>query len=120
VILREFEHRPGVHCGSTALANALRVRGVAISEPMAFGLGAGLGFYYLASPALSPGHVIVGRTVSLEQAACEALGAPAVRRTEDDPASAWDGVRRALERGLAPIVETELAELPYMQTRTRF
>ena len=42
VILAGFEHYPGVHCGSTALANALRHRGLALSEPMAFGLGAGL------------------------------------------------------------------------------
>lgn len=31
-----FSHRPGVHCGSTALADALRVRGLDLSEPMVF------------------------------------------------------------------------------------
>ena len=28
VLLPGFQHRPGVHCGSTALADALRVRGL--------------------------------------------------------------------------------------------
>ena len=78
MIVAGFEHRPGVHCGTSALADALRARGVELSEPMAFGLGAGLGFYYLASPGLSPSHVFTGRTLRLEETACEVLGAPVI------------------------------------------
>lgn len=120
MILKGFEHRPGVHCGSTALADALRVRGVHLSEAMAFGLGAGLGFYYLVSPELVPTHQLSGRTLRLEETACEVLGAPFRVRTEDDPGRAWEGVRAALDRGLAPVLSTELSELPYWNTRTRF
>jgi hypothetical protein len=120
VILKRFEHRPGQHCGSTALADALRVQGVHLSEAMAFGLGAGLGFYYLVSPALSPSHLFCGRTLHLEQTACDVLGVPARARTEDDPERAWEGVRAAVERGVAPILATELSELPYWHSRTRF
>jgi hypothetical protein len=115
-----FEHRPGVHCGSTALADALRVRGVELSEPMAFGLGAGLGFHYFVAPVLSPSHLFQGRTLHLERTACEVLGAPFQEREEGDGARAWEGVRAAVDRGLAPIVATDLAELPYFRTRTRF
>jgi hypothetical protein len=120
VILQGFHHRAGVHCGSTALADALRFHGVELSEPMVFGLGAGLGFYYLVSPALSPSHLFCGRTLQLEETACELLGAPVHVRTEDDPVRAWEGVRAALGRGVVPIVATELSELPYWDTRTRF
>ena len=70
MIVAGCEHRPGVHCGTTALADALRVRGVELSEPMALGLGAGLGFYYLVAPGLSPSHSILGRTPRLEETAC--------------------------------------------------
>lgn len=115
-----FEHRPGVHCGSTALANALRARGVQLSEPMAFGLGAGLGFHCFVAPVLSPSHLFQGRTAHLERTACEVLGAPFREREEEDAARAWEGVRAAVDRGLAPIVATDLAELPYFRTRTRF
>ncbi len=120
MILAGFEHRPGVHCGTTALADALRARGVALSEPMAFGLGAGLGFYYLVHPGFSPSHLFCGRTLRLEETACDVLGAPVRVRTEEDPARAWEGVRAAVDRGLAPILATDLAELPYWKTRTRF
>ena len=42
-----YRHLPGNHCGSTALRNLLGYAGVELSEEMAFGLGAGAGFYYL-------------------------------------------------------------------------
>jgi hypothetical protein len=120
VIRTPFEHRPGQHCGSTALADALRARGLELSEEMAFGLGAGLGFYYLAAPALSPSHLFQGRSARLEAVACEVLGVSGVERTADDPAAAWAGVRAAVDRGLAPILSTDLAELPYWRSRTPF
>jgi hypothetical protein len=120
VLLDRFVHAPGVHCGSTALADALRVRGVELSEAMAFGLGSGLGFYYLVSPALSPSHLFTGRTAHLERNACEALGAPVREQSEDDPVRAWARVRAALDRGLAPILSTDYAELPYSGTHTHF
>lgn len=120
MILPDFEHLPGVHCGSTALANALRTSGVELSEAMVFGLGAGLGFCYLSSSELSPSHFFLGRAAHLERTACEVLGVDAVVRTADDPAIAWEGVRDALERGVAPILTTELSELPYWRTRTPF
>lgn len=120
MLLSGFVHRPGVHCGSTALANALRARGLELSEAMAFGLGAGLGFYYLASPALSPTRIFQGRSAHLERTACEVLGAPFREREAEDPERAWSGVREAIERGVAPILSTDLAELPYWRTRTPF
>jgi hypothetical protein len=120
VILSGFVHRPGVHCGSTALADALRVRGLDISEAMAFGLGAGLGFFYLDSPVLSPTRLILGRPWTLEETACDVLGARIAIRTEDDPALAWQAVRDALHRGFAPILSTDLRFLPYAKTSSPF
>jgi len=120
MVVPGFSHRPGVHCGSTALANVLRLRGVEVSEAMAFGLGAGLGFYYLVSPALSPTHLFQGRHAQLERTACEVLGAPFREREEEDAGRAWEAVRSAVDRGVAPILSTDLAELPYWRTKTRF
>ncbi len=120
MVVPGFAHRPGVHCGSTALADVLRLRGIDLSEAMAFGLGAGLGFYYLVSPALSPTHLFQGRHAHLERNACEVMGAPYREGEADDPAVAWNAVRAAVDRGVAPILSTDLAELPYWRTKTRF
>jgi hypothetical protein len=120
VILEGFQHRPGVHCGSTALADVLRLRGLDLTEAMVFGLGAGLGFYYLDSPMLSPTRLFIGRQWPLEATACEVLGAPFAVRTENDPVRAWEGVRGALDRGIAPILSTDLRFLPYWKTSSPF
>jgi hypothetical protein len=120
VILPGFQHRPGVHCGSTALADVLRLRGLDLTEAMAFGLGAGLGFYYLDSPLLSPTRLFIGRQWPLEETACDVLGAPFTVRTERDPARAWVGVCAALDRGIAPILSTDLRFLPYWKTASPF
>lgn len=92
VILPGFQHRPGVHCGSTALCDALRARGLELSEPLAFGLGAGLGFHYVVAPEFTPSHFLQGRSPGLERTACEVLGAPAVERTAVGPEEALEGV----------------------------
>ena len=120
MLLPGFVHLPGVHCGSTALADALRVRGLPITEAMAFGLGAGLGFFYLDAPVLSPTRIILGRPWTLEETACQVLGAPVAIRTENDPALAWSAVRDALDRGIAPVLSTDLRFLPYWNTSSPF
>jgi hypothetical protein len=120
VLLPGFRHRPGVHCGSTALADVLRLRGLDVTEAMAFGLGAGLGFYYLDSPLLAPTRLFIGRQWPLEETACGVLGAPFEVRTEEDPGQAWRGVRAALDRGIAPILSTDLRFLPYWKTSSPF
>jgi hypothetical protein len=120
VIVPGFSHVPGVHCGSTAVADALRTVGVEVSEAVAFGLGAGLGFYYLAVPGLSPSLFFQGRSARLELEACASLGVPAVERIADDAAGALDGARAALGRGLSPILATDLSRLPYWRSRTPF
>ena len=109
-----------MHCGSTALANALRQRGLDLSEAMVFGLGAGLGFRCLENPNGSPSRLLLGRAAHLERQACEVLGAPVWERTANDAAGALSGARAALSRGMAPILSTELSKLPYWRARTPF
>jgi hypothetical protein len=84
-----FVHTPGNHCGSTALRNLLAFHGVEISEEMAFGLGAGAGFYYLAFDDTSPSRWFNGRTARLEETFRELTGAALELSTfaeEDGPA----------------------------------
>ena len=70
-----YTHRPGHHCGSTALRNLLGFHGVEISEEMAFGLGAGACFYYVTLEDASPSRWFNGRTARLEENFNELTGA---------------------------------------------
>ena len=74
-----YRHLPGHHCGSTALRNLLGFHGVELSEEMAFGLGAGASFYYVALEGSSPSRFTNGRVGRLEQQFVE-LTAPLPRQ----------------------------------------
>ncbi len=50
-----FEHKQSAHCESGVISNLLRNKGINISEPMAFGIGAGLFFGYM--PFLKVGGI---------------------------------------------------------------
>ncbi len=64
MVLAGSQHRPGVHRGSTALADA--PRGLDLAEPVVF---AGLGFCCPSGP--SPTHLVQGRQGALEATACD-------------------------------------------------
>jgi hypothetical protein len=63
----DFQHNPGAHCESGVTTNILKFYGVAISEPLVLGIGAGVFFSYMpfirlhGMPVFSfrplPGHI---------------------------------------------------------------
>ena len=119
-LLSRYVHRPGRHCGSTALSNWLRYFGHDLDEPTAFGLGAGLGFVYFESPALSPSRMILTRAAFLEVQTWRHLGIPVDDRSGADAEAIWETNKRMIDRGLPVIIGCDLAHLPYWNTKTHF
>ncbi|HXQ88872.1 MAG TPA: BtrH N-terminal domain-containing protein, partial [Solirubrobacterales bacterium] len=117
-----FVHTPGNHCGSTALRNLLAFHGVAISEEMAFGLGAGAGFYYLALDDASPSRWFNGRTARLEESFRELTGAALEMRTfaEEDGAAAWDAARAEVDAGSPALLLTDIYYLDHYGNSAHF
>ena len=124
-----YVHTPGHHCGSTALRNLLAFHGVELSEEMAFGLGAGAGFYYLAIDGTSPSRWFNGRTARLEESFRELTGAALELRTFGERrrrrlgGGAGGGRRRppgaAADRHLPPRPLRQLGPLPRPRGRPR-
>jgi Butirosin biosynthesis protein H, N-terminal/Domain of unknown function (DUF4872) len=117
-----FVHIPGNHCGSTALRNLLAFHGVAISEEMAFGLGAGAGFYYLALEDSSPSRWFNGRTARLEESFRELTGAALELRTfpvEEDEA-AWEAARATVDSGRPALLLTDIYYLDHYGNSAHF
>src|SRR3972149_6425830 len=79
-----YVHRPGLHCGSSAMRNLLAFRGISLSEPMCFGLGSGAGFLYVPGLQVSPGVAFHGRVMEMERELCDALAIPFPERAEKD------------------------------------
>jgi hypothetical protein len=117
-----FVHTPGNHCGSTALRNLLAFHGVEISEEMAFGLGAGAGFYYLALDDGSPSRWFNGRTARLEESFRELTGAALELRTfpEADGNLAWGAARDAIDAGHPALLLTDIYYLDHYGNSAHF
>lgn len=117
-----FVHTPGNHCGSTALRNLLAFHGVELSEEMAFGLGAGAGFYYLALDDASPSRWFNGRTARLEESFRELTGAALEMRTfpEEDGPAAWDAARTEIDTGSPALLLTDIYYLDHYGNSAHF
>jgi hypothetical protein len=116
-----YSHTPGHHCGSTALRNLLAFHGVEISEEMAFGLGAGACFYYVALEQASPTRWFNGRTARLEEN-FDALtgGALQLRTFEREDDGAWDAARAEVDAGRPVLLLTDLYHLDHYGNSAHF
>jgi hypothetical protein len=115
-----FTHLPGHHCGSTALRNLLAFGGTGISEEMAFGLGAGAGFYYLTVAESSPSRWFNGRTAKLEDNFRELTDGALECRTFEDDASAWAEAKAAIDSGEPVLLLTDLYYLDHYGDSAHF
>jgi Butirosin biosynthesis protein H, N-terminal/Domain of unknown function (DUF4872) len=116
-----FVHHPGHHCGSTALRNLLAFHGAEVSEEMAFGLGAGAGFYYLAMDGSSPSRWFNGRTTRLEETFRELTGAALEMRTFPAGApEAWTAARSAVDAGAPALLLTDIYHLDHYGNSAHF
>jgi hypothetical protein len=117
-----YVHTPGHHCGSTALRNLLGFHGVAnLSEEMAFGLGAGACFYYVALEDASPTRWFNGRTARLEENFSELTGGILELRTFDEgDDGAWEAAREEVDAGNPVLLLTDLYYLDHYGNSAHF
>lgn len=88
MILPDFQPFEGEHCESVAMGNLLKHRGLDLSEPLLFGIGAGLGFIFWkmkSMPFPFPG----GRTKTLGRNLCENLRIRMDERETTSAKKAW-------------------------------
>ena len=119
-----YPHRRAGHCGSGAFRDLLEFHGLSwtdapLSEGMAFGVGAGLGFAYVELPEVEPPIYLVGRTAGLERDTCTHLGIDLDLRQTDDEDEGWRWLREELDAGHPTMVWADIGELEYLNVRLR-
>ena len=120
-LLSRYTHRPGNHCGSTALRNLLAFHGVEISEELAFGLGAGACFYYVTIEDASPSRWFNGRTARLEESFDELTGGALTLRTfEPGDGDAWTAARAEIDAGNPALLLTDIYHLDHYGSSAHF
>jgi hypothetical protein len=119
-VVQGYNHRPGNHCGSTALRNLLAFHGLECSEELAFGLGAGPCFYYAVLEGRSPSRFTNGRVARLEEQFVELTEAPLRLETNDDPGSSWELARAVVDSGRPALLLTDLYHLDHYGRSAHF
>jgi hypothetical protein len=119
-ILLPVKHHPGRHCASTALCNMVNFHGIALSEAMCFGIGAGLGIWYLDAGSIKPGRMVHVRSADIEAQFFNRMGCPFSWQQFKDPSDAQKALCESLDRGLPAIVQTDIFHLPYYDSKTHF
>lgn len=121
-IIGDFRHIPGYHCGSTALRDLCHFHGYELSESMCFGLGSGIGFYYVNGDRLgveiSPSRLFGGRTATLEGDFFDNIGVPLEWHAGDG--FPWAGMRGWIDRDVPILLRCDLKYLDYYATDTHF
>ncbi len=88
---------------------------------MAFGLGAGACFYYVALEDASPTRWFNGRTARLEENFSELTGAVLQLRTfDEDDDGAWEAAREEVDAGNPVLLLTDLYYLDHYGNSAHF
>ncbi|MGW7444868.1 BtrH N-terminal domain-containing protein [Kitasatospora sp. NPDC054795] len=111
----------GKHCETTALDVLLRHEGVALSEPMLFGLGAGLSFVYWDGKGMD--FPFLGGRVKpfeLTRALAARLGLELDVRETASAGRAWRNVAAELDAGRPVGLQLDCYHLEYFTSRVHF
>ena len=118
----EFQHNQSAHCENGVASNLLNYYGLKLSEPMIFGIGSGLLFFYFPwlkvnqAPAISyrtmPGHIF--------SKVARRLGFHIRRERFSSPKKAQQVLDEKLERGFPVGLQVGVYHLTYFPDAYRF
>ncbi len=117
--LQHFQH---AHCESGVTTNLLRHGGIAISEPMAFGIGAGLFFGHIPFLKVSgtPGTTFRTWPGAVFKRVAARLGVQVHTEKFSTPQAAMAALDSVLEKGIPVGMQTSVYYLPYLPEAFRF
>lgn len=119
----DFEHRQAAHCESGVTSNLLwNASGGKITEPLAFGIGAGLFFAYIPIIKINNGPAIAFRTMPghIFNRTCKSLNIPVARKKFSSKEKAQTFLDECLNNGHAVGCQVGVYYLPYFPKEYRF
>jgi hypothetical protein len=118
-----FKHNQSAHCENGVTSNLLQHAGVgSITEPLAFGIGAGLFYIYVPLVKINNGPFISFRNMpgTIFKRTCVALNIPVVRQRFRTPQQAQQALDQQLEQGQPVGCQVGVYYLPYFPKEYRF
>jgi hypothetical protein len=119
----DFEHHQSAHCESGVTSSLLRESSLnKITEPLAFGIGAGLFFCYIPLIKINNGPAIAFRTFPglIFKRTCNALGIPVIRKKFRSKEQAESYLKQQLEEGHPVGCQVGVYYLSYFPREYRF
>lgn len=113
-------HAPGRHCASTAIRDMMSFHGTQLTEAMCFGIGCGLGIWYLDLPGINVSRLVHVRSSDIEAQFFSRIGHPFAWELADSPVQSEESLVRALDRGFPALIRTDIYHLPYYRSHTHF
>src|ERR1700761_8597236 len=118
-----FNHIQAAHCENGVTQSLLKNIGVnQITEPLAFGIGAGLFFCYIPLLKINNGPVIAFRPMPglIFKRTCKALGIPVIRKKFNSKQEAEAFLNKSLEEGRPVGCQVGVYYLTYFPKEYRF
>jgi len=118
-----FEHIQSAHCENGVTTNLLRHAGIQqITEPLAFGIGAGIFYIHIPFLKISGGPAISFRTMpgQIFARTCKALGVEVERKTFSDKEKAQQFLDECLLRNQPAGCQVGVYHLTYFPKEFRF
>lgn len=113
-------HRPGRHCGSSAIRDLLEYHGTTLTEAMCFGLGAGLGITYLQLPSAPVPFLVHVRSLGYEERVFQTLDIPFAWTSYGSIEEGAQALDELLDQRRPALLLTDIFHLPYFASRTHF
>ncbi len=123
-MVKNFNHRVGFHCESSAMRDLFEFHGFPMSEAMAFGLDGTLGFiFYDSSTRMADGEKLdtpyfvggKGGTLDPNSLACRLLGITLRKQSFTSADKGWNEAKTLTEKEIPLILQVDLGFLPYIQ-----
>ncbi|MFX1386584.1 MAG: BtrH N-terminal domain-containing protein [Promethearchaeota archaeon] len=121
-MIKNFLHRVGYHCESSSLRDLFEYYGFPMSEAMAFGLDATMGFGFFdttAQTSFIPESDILfflgGKqgTIEPNSLACRLLGITLRKQSFTNADKAWEESKELLNQNIPLLLRVDIAYMPY-------
>lgn len=120
--MKQFNHVQTAHCESGVISNMFRHYGLHISEPMAFGIGAGIFFGHLPFVKVNgvPGTTYRIWPGAIFARVCKRLGVKMESRKFSSPEKAKQALDEMVAKGIPVGMQSSVYYLPYFPASYRF
>ncbi len=116
----KFCHKPGRHCASTSIRDLMEFHGIFLSESMCFGIGEGLGIWYLKDIPDAPTILFHVRSHDLESSFFNNICIPFEWQTYELPQESTDALIKNIDSNRPVLTQTDIYHLPYFNSSTHF